>query len=136
MEDKEINLKLKECKTAEELKAFAKEIGYELTDEEAQDYFGKIQKSGELSDDELDLVSGGGCSKWRKGKCYSGNPPHHLIVTWHNRCPSYSFSKYADPKNVKFYNNRCPCCVHCVGGPGFTLYCSDRTYNDDKYNPK
>ena len=136
MDDKEIMGKLKACKNVDELKAVGKEIGYELTDEEAKKYFEKLSKSGELSDDELDLVSGGGCSKWRKGKCYSGNSPYYLIVTYHNRCPSYYLSKYADPADVRRYNNRCPCCGHRVDGPGLTLYCNERTYNDDKYNPR
>ena len=39
----------------------AKENGIELTEEEAQAYFAQLNKSGELSDDELDAVAGGGC---------------------------------------------------------------------------
>ena len=48
---KELVTKAKEAKNPEELMALAKENGVELTEESA----------GELSDSELDNVSGGGC---------------------------------------------------------------------------
>ncbi len=54
--------KAKQAKSAEELIALAKENGVELTAEEANTYFAKLNpKNGELSDDELDQVAGGGC---------------------------------------------------------------------------
>lgn len=56
--------KAKAAKSAEELLAIAKENGIELTEEEAKNYFEQLcPKSGELSDDELDNVAGGGCPK-------------------------------------------------------------------------
>lgn len=51
----------------------AKENGVELSEEEAQDYFEQMNRSGELSDDELDNVAGGcgGCGdsgeRWNDG---------------------------------------------------------------------
>ena len=57
----ELILKAKEVRTAEELLALAKENGIPLTEECARAYYEKIHKSGELSDDELDNVSGGWC---------------------------------------------------------------------------
>ena len=54
--------KAKAAKSADELLALAKENGTELTEEEAKAYFEQLNsKSGELSDDELDAVAGGGC---------------------------------------------------------------------------
>ena len=47
--------------SAEELRALAKEHGMEWSAEEAEAYFAKLGQSGELSDEELDGVSGGGC---------------------------------------------------------------------------
>lgn len=47
------------AKTPEELQAIAGESGMELTARQAQDYFAQLHKTGELSDDELDNVSGG-----------------------------------------------------------------------------
>ena len=58
----ELIAKAKEAKTAEELMALAKESGEEITEESAKAYFDLLNpKTGELSDDELDNVSGGGC---------------------------------------------------------------------------
>ena len=54
--------KAKEAKTPEELLALAKENGTELTEAEAKAYFDRLHpQTGELSDDELDNVAGGGC---------------------------------------------------------------------------
>lgn len=57
----ELMAKAKEAKSAEELLAFAKENGVELTAEEAEQYFEQLHATGELADDELENVSGGGC---------------------------------------------------------------------------
>lgn len=54
--------KAKAAKTAEELMALAKENNIEMTEEEAKTYFAQLHPaSGELSDDDLDNVAGGGC---------------------------------------------------------------------------
>ena len=50
--------KAKQSKTEEELLAFAKESGIELTEEEAAKRFAELQKE-EIADDELNAVSGG-----------------------------------------------------------------------------
>ena len=74
--NKELLAKAKGAKTPEELFAIAKENGTELNEESAKAYFDLLQpKNGELSDEELDNVSGGGC--------YNGD---RLIVTIRNRC--------------------------------------------------
>ena len=56
---KELLEKAKTAKTAEELLAMAKAENIELTEEQAKEYFATIHASGELSDEELDNVSGG-----------------------------------------------------------------------------
>ena len=54
--------KAKEAKNPDELMSLAKENGIELTGEDANTYFEQLNsKTGELSDSELDNVSGGGC---------------------------------------------------------------------------
>lgn len=129
MEDKEIIANLKDCKTVDELKTLGKEIGYELSDDEAQAYLDQLLKSGELSDGELDSVTGG-CAWWRKGSAYSGNPPHHLIVTIYNCCSLFEKS------DEKFTKPRCRVCrftYRYVGTP--TWYCSRRDYYNDPLNP-
>ena len=60
--NKELLAKAKETKTPEELMEFAKENNVEMTEESAKAYFDLIHpKTGELSEDELKNVSGGGC---------------------------------------------------------------------------
>ena len=60
--EKEIIAKARKAKTPEELIALAKENGTEMTEESAKAYFGQLHPtSGELSDEELDNVAGGGC---------------------------------------------------------------------------
>ena len=60
--DQELLTRAKTAKTPEELLALAKENGIEMTAEEAQKIFAQLHsQSGELSDDELDNVSGGAC---------------------------------------------------------------------------
>ena len=56
---KELLEKAKTAKTAEELLAMEKAENIEMTAEEAAKYFAELHKTGELSDEELDNVSGG-----------------------------------------------------------------------------
>ena len=132
MEDKEIIEKIKKCKTVEELKTFGNEIDYSLTDEEAKEFFEKLSKCGELSDDELTNVNGGGCTKWRNGRAYSGNPEYWLIVTVGNTCPGWERSRTIghDVRRV------CPNCrwYNSDAIPAASI-CHIRTYYNDKYNP-
>ena len=59
------------AKSPEDLLALAKELGVELTAEGAEETFGMLHKTGELSDEELDNVAGGGCSTTVDGKNYT-----------------------------------------------------------------
>ena len=65
--------KAKTAKTAEELLQMAKAENIELSAEEAEEAFAKLNKSGELSDEELDNVAGGcspsGPPKYNVGDC-------------------------------------------------------------------
>ena len=91
--NKESLAKAKEMKTPEEILAFAKENGMEMTDESAKAYFEIIHpKAGELADAELDNVSGGASSQVPGRTC-----PHcgkfipktitELLTQGHLRCP-------------------------------------------------
>ncbi|MDE6730907.1 MAG: bacteriocin [Oscillospiraceae bacterium] len=61
----ELLAKARQVQSIAELIALAEEHEITLTQDEARDYFAQIneqhKKSGELSDDELSNVSGGGC---------------------------------------------------------------------------
>ena len=61
--------KARQANSPEELLALAKESGIELSEDKAKEYFEQLNRSGELSDEELDNVSGGGCGGGPKWKC-------------------------------------------------------------------
>lgn len=72
----EINLTMeqlqaaKEAKSPEELVALAKEQGYDITLEQAAAFLNPdAVKTGEIADEELDNVAGGGCGGTSKIKC-------------------------------------------------------------------
>ena len=58
---KELLEKAKTAKTAEDLLDMARKENIDMTEKEAAKAFADLHKSGEMSDDELDNVSGGGC---------------------------------------------------------------------------
>ena len=64
--DEDLIAKAKQANSIEELMALAKENGYPMDEKEAEFYFKKLHKTGELSDDELGNVAGGGC---RPNRC-------------------------------------------------------------------
>ena len=60
--DRNLIVKAKEANSVEELMALSKENGIELNEEDAKKYFEQLNaKKGELPDDDLDCVAGGGC---------------------------------------------------------------------------
>ena len=78
--NRDLIAKAKEAKTVGELMALAKENGTELTEESAKAYFEQLHpKTGELSDEELDNVAGGGC--------YSNDG--YLLTTIGYKCKFY-----------------------------------------------
>lgn len=111
--NEELIAKARSAKSAEELLALAKENGVELTEEEASAYFEQLNKSGELSDDELDNVAGGGC--------HSGDG--RLVVTvgydcenWictcgNNRSKMEVFGHNASNSCTRCHRTRC--CQNC-----------------------
>lgn len=80
--------KARTAKTVEELLTMAKENGIELTEESAAAYFAQMNPpSGEVADDELDAVSGGGC--------YSGD---RLVVTNFHSCDLWACERCGSTK--------------------------------------
>ena len=83
--------KAKLAKSVGELIALAKENGIELT-EEANTYFAQLNpKTGELGDDELDSVAGGG----KCGTIYKNKRP---VITVGNTCDLWRCEKCHEPK--------------------------------------
>lgn len=87
--------KAKTAQSAEELLDMAKAGGKELTAEEAKAYFEMLNpKTGELSDDELDAVSGGGCKSKKSGA---------VIVT--NHCKCFTGMWQSNIKGYEYFSN-------------------------------
>ena len=119
--------KAKAAKSVEELLAYANELNFKLTEDEAKFYFGQWHKEGELSDNELDNVAGG--STCIDGKSYSDDPPYYLITTWGNTCPLYSYSGFDEYID----NGSCFSCFNRLSNKGLATYCSARTKDNDPY---
>ncbi len=122
----EILEQAKKAKSVEELLTLAVENGIDLTKEEAEEFFAQLNRSGELSDEELDNVAGGGCHK-KDGRLVvtimhsceqfvckscgrSGEHTHHVgnIVTVYPSCEICKFCSYEKglwlcnhPSNIK-----------------------------------
>ena len=87
---KELIEKAKAVKSAEELLTLAKENNLEMAIEEAESYFATLNPTqGELADDELDNVSGGGCEM-------SDGTHEFTVVT--SGCPCFT-GKFKDNFN-------------------------------------
>lgn len=59
----ELKRRLKTAGSEAEFKAILEEEGINLSDEDIENAFASINREGEIEDDDLDSVSGGGCSK-------------------------------------------------------------------------
>ena len=82
-----------------------RENNVELTEESSKAYFELVQaqsKNGELSDEELDNVSGGGC-----GDDIDVRP---------NECDSFSPYLVGDKDDYYYDGNPCARCRHWTGG--------------------
>ncbi len=101
--------KAKQAKTPEELIALAKENGEELTEESAKAYFDQFHKTGELNDDELDNVAGGGC-----GESKSLSAHKTFSVTGRKleqRCPVCHNDCWEESARTNIHQKWWYCCV-------------------------
>ena len=116
----ELIAKAKLAKSAEELIALAKENGAQLTAEEANTYFDELNKSGEISDDELDGVSGGCGERYYHGHPIVENPDTETCEYFQDR----------ETWEIRPEGGHCGICRQ-VGRDGNTwiCWCPER-YND------
>lgn len=118
--NKEIIEKIKSSKSASDLKNLANKNGYNLTDEEANNYFNMYHSKGHIDDSELNNVSG--------GLCYStsGDYKGCLIVTPLNTCKFWK-----KDGGLEYYQQGA--CMHCFYSEqvNLTLYCTLRTKDND-----
>ena len=114
--NKELLVKAKEAKTPEELLTLAKENGADLTEESARTYFDLLHpQTGELSDDELDNVSGGGCGPTYYEACMANGYCSDYICS---RCGSRGIivrNGELRCSGCLAYNPRCWNCMNSIG---------------------
>jgi len=104
--------KAKEAKTAAELMELAKAENIELTEKEAQELFTRLHAEGELSDDELGNVAGGGCSESTALKYNVGD----IVALVSKRCPDCNGSVFRITYAVKDATRTSDYwleCIHC-----------------------
>lgn len=115
--------KARHASSPEELLALAKVNEIELSEDEAKGYFEQFNKTGELSDEELDNVAGGGC--------YNGD---RLVVSALNRCEKWvckhcgkgyvrdqTHSCSAYKNNPTCFKGKCCDCKNCTYEKGLWL---------------
>ena len=94
----EVFEKVKAAESAEKVLALAKEVGEELSMEEAQGIYKQFHSTGELLDEELQAVAGGGEHKYG-----------HLVVSMFYSCGDWVCGKH---------NGNCSCkkafCTQCM----------------------
>ena len=139
MMNEEMIAKAREAKSVEELMALAKETGIELTEEDAKMYFEQFNaKKGELSDDELDAVAGGGCETKVDGKeytvvtspckCFTGQYLCNYEMRdgyWQLKDRFDNYDKrqnWLETSGLDERNNKCGSCAH-LGFKGGIGYC-------------
>ena len=127
--------KAKDAESAEALLAMAKENGLELSEEDAKCYFAQLHRKGEISDDELEDVSGGqckngdkyvviatqSCEEWKCPKC-GGHLYDSIFVSMLHDC--------SDGKTKQAI---CDNCVHCSYERGLWLCDNTKFWDNIKY---
>lgn len=129
--DKELIKKAKSAQSVEEIKEIAKENHLEISDKEAQIVFGKFHSDEELSEEELDNVSGGQCVPES-----SGMTPKYKVgdeVRYVN-CPAVSMTV------VKVDPTRYECTIWFHKVYFFNYYCRGygatcNWYDENSLNP-
>ena len=122
---KEMINKAKSAKTAEELLKLAKAEGVEMTAEEAKKALAELNKAGELTDEELDNVSGGGCDSkyspdgavehekdvvhiYKRGQevevFYIGSTTKRAVIT-DDTCVGYDYGYYRPYYKVRYLSD-------------------------------
>ena len=130
----ELMEKAKAAKSAEEIFALAKENQYPMDADQAAALFAQLHTAGELSDEELDAVSGGGCKY--KGytvvtcdvKCFTGQFDRNYGVKVHGNKSEWGLIKRTDHHALRllwagncFTEYGCGECSHLAfaGGTGY-----------------
>ncbi len=120
MENMDLLKKVQQAESVEELFSFAKENHLEVSEEEIKAYYNRFHKTGEMTDNELDDVSGGSCYK----------ADGRLVVSFGFKCDYFrcnickwdnSDGKFPLPYIVGTFSKHCTKC-------GATVKCKNCIY--------
>lgn len=108
--------KAKEAKSAEELLALAKKNDVEMTEEEAKAYYLQLNPpSGELDDDDLDNVAGGGCGGKKESKPSKPQVPSSVVAYCYGCYATVEVAPRKDTEgDIDGYFAPCPKCGHVI----------------------
>lgn len=109
----ELLQKAKNCASPEEIVSLVAENGLEMSGEQAKEYYDRLNRLGELSDEELNSAAGGGCHK-KDGR---------LVVTVGYSCDNYQ-CRYCDVAYTDHY---------CLGKSGTSAEWVKKNCNSCRY---
>lgn len=110
--------KAKTAASAEELRKVAADSGWEMNEEEANAYFAQLHNTGEVEDDELSDVSGGGC--YNKGRLVVTNL--HCCDKW--VCEKCGTSRWSWRSDLEGGKEK----VHSCYGSDWNISCGTCKY--------
>ena len=123
-QDEALQEKAKQMDSKEKLIAFARELGFELTEDDFKEETEQV-KSGEIDDDELEAVAGGArCMCAAAGGGKQSKRSHEKRCA----CIGYGQGDWSNKKMQEMYGPRCTC---IIGGDGFTY--DGKTFNDTEF---
>ncbi len=123
--------KAREAQSAEELLQLAKDNGMDdFTMQDAEDVYAQMHASGEMSDEEMQNVSGGGCTTKVDGQKYTvvTSALHCFTGKWESGYDGDTCLR-SDNKGLRWFwsgsitgDNTCGTCIH-LGFKSGTGYC-------------
>lgn len=122
--------KAKDVQSVEDLLALAKKENIVLTEEQAKEYFAKLQPPmGELSDDELDAVAGGGCGGYASASI--DGHYYKLVNDRTDSCSKFTCRACGGGRGnhaagcdmTEGLGDVCMCCIHNAGHQLIGDYC-------------
>lgn len=130
--NEELIKKAKDVRSVEDLLALAKEENIALTKEQAKEYFAKLQPPmGELSDDELDAVAGGGCGSSGYASASIDGHYYKLVNDRTDSCSRFTCRACGGGRGnhaagcdmTEGLGDVCMCCIHNAGHQLIGDYC-------------
>lgn len=110
--------KVKSAKSKEEILSYAKEQGFDISDSEAGKIYEYFNSHGELSEDELNSISGGGCNDGGATPKFAVNSTVYIVISSYARKSHVAGVSSTKKKfGLIFKDNTWSYCVVCDEDP-------------------